>query len=142
MAGIARQGGNEHLTFSPIVSSVTIGSGLHVHFSLQDLEGRERNSIDGARISVPAGAFLAGILGNLPSLTAFNSPSLISAERYSPPRWTAYFNNLGMMDRRAAIPITRLGSGSPNIHFELRRRTPVPALTWCSVPWSMPESKD
>ena len=111
---------DEHLTFSPIVSSVTIGSGLHVHFSLQDLEGRERNSIDGARISVPAGAFLAGILGNLPSLTAFNSPSLISAERYSPPRWTAYFNNLGMMDRRAAIRITRLGSGSPNIHFELR----------------------
>jgi glutamine synthetase len=110
----------ENLTFSPIINTVTIGSGLHVHFSLKDLEGRDRNSVDGVRISMPAGAFLAGILGNLPSLTAFNSPSLISSERYSPPRWSAYFNNLGMMDRRAAIRITRLGSGSPDIHFELR----------------------
>ena len=110
----------EPLSFSPIISPVTIGSGLHVHFSLNDLNGREKNSEEGARVSQPAGSFLAGILGNLPSLTAFNSPSLISTERYSPPRWSAYFNNLGMMDRRAAIRITRLGSGSPDIHFELR----------------------
>ncbi len=111
---------DERITFSPIINSETIGSGLHVHFSLHDLQGNPLNSSEGTLVSTISGAFVSGILGHLPSLLGFNSPSLISPERYKPPRWTAYFNNLGMQDRRAAIRISRLGEGSPGIHFELR----------------------
>lgn len=111
---------DKRITFSPIIRADTIGSGLHAHFSLRDLQGNPLNSAEGSLLSAKSGAFVSGILGHLPSLLGFNSPSLISPERYNPPRWSAYFNNLGMQDRRAAIRISRLGEGSPGIHFELR----------------------
>tara|TARA_B100001750_G_scaffold237467_1_gene242629 strand:- start:662 stop:1942 length:1281 start_codon:yes stop_codon:yes gene_type:complete len=108
------------ITFSPLISKEKVGSGLHVHFSLCDQDGININEDEKHQISQTAGAFLSGILKHLNALTAFTSPSFISGLRYQPPRWTAYFNNFAIQDRKAAIRQTFLGDGLETFHFEFR----------------------
>ena len=108
------------ITYSPLVSENKVGSGLHVHFSICDREGTNINADANHQISKQAGAFLSGILKHLNALIAFTSPSLISGMRYQPPRWTAYFNNFALQDRKAAIRQTYLGDGPEPFHFEFR----------------------
>jgi len=108
------------ITYSPLVSENKVGSGLHVHFSICDRKGTNINADANHQISKQAGAFLSGILKHLNALIAFTSPSLISGMRYQPPRWTAYFNNFALQDRKAAIRQTCLGDGPEPFHFEFR----------------------
>ena len=109
-----------HLSFSPIVDQAKVGSGLHIHFSLRKLNGQPCNLDTNDKVSELAGAFLNGLLGHLAALLAFTSPSVISPMRYKPPRWTAYYNNFAVADRKAAIRMTQIGDGEQATHFEMR----------------------
>jgi len=109
-----------HLSFSPIVDQAKVGSGLHIHFSLRKLNGQPCNLDSKGKVSELSGAFLNGLLGHLGGLLAFTSPSVISPMRYRPPRWTAYYNNFAVADRKAAIRLTEMGEGNQATHFELR----------------------
>ena len=109
-----------HLSFSPIVDQAKVGSGLHIHFSLRKLNGQPCNLDTNDKVSELAGAFLNGLLGHLAALLAFTSPSVISPMRYKPPRWTAYYNNFAVADRKAAIRMTQIGEGDQATHFEMR----------------------
>ena len=109
-----------HLSFSPIVDQAKVGSGLHIHFSLRKLNGQPCNLDTNDKVSELAGSFLNGLLGHLAALLAFTSPSVISPMRYKPPRWTAYYNNFAVADRKAAIRMTQIGEGDQATHFEMR----------------------
>ena len=108
------------ISFSPLISKEKVGSGLHVHFSLCDKDGTNINAGENKQLSPKAGSFISGILKHLNALTAFSSPSFISGLRYQPPRWTAYFNNFAVQDRKAAVRQTYLGEGTEPFHFEFR----------------------
>ena len=108
------------ISFSPLISKDKVGSGLHVHFSLCDKDGTNINAGENKQLTPQAGSFISGILKHLNALTAFSSPSFISGLRYQPPRWTAYFNNFAVQDRKAAVRQTYLGEGTEPFHFEFR----------------------
>lgn len=120
VADLLAQRKERRLSFSPIVDPGKVGSGLHVHFSLQGTDGSPRNCDPSGKPSAQASSFLQGILGHIEAVLAFSSPSVISAMRYRPPRWTAYFNNFAEQDRKAAIRMTRIGEGPESTHFEFR----------------------
>ena len=108
------------ISFSPLISKDKVGSGLHVHFSLCDKDGTNINAGENKKLTPQAGSFISGILKHLNALTAFSSPSFISGLRYQPPRWTAYFNNFAVQDRKAAVRQTYLGVGTEPFQFEFR----------------------
>ena len=118
---------DETATFTPIRDPASVGNGVHVHFSLSDLEGRPvtHDANGPAGLSSHAGAFSAGILKYLDSILAFTAPSVISYQRLTPHRWSAAFNNLGYRDREAALricPVSGLSPESTERQFNLEFR--------------------
>jgi glutamine synthetase len=103
---VARRQGR-HASFSPLVTPKVVGNGVHIHFSLFDGEGRPVLH-DPARpggLSEVGGSFAAGVLRHLPALCALTAPSVISATRLAPHRWSAGFTTLGLQNREAAVRI-------------------------------------
>jgi len=94
-------------SFSPLVTRGVAGNGVHIHFSLQDREGRpvtwdpERPG----ELSEAAGSFAAGILRHVRALCALTAPSVISYDRLKPHSWSAFWGNLGLRDREALLRI-------------------------------------
>jgi glutamine synthetase len=103
---VARRQGR-HASFSPLVTPKVVGNGVHVHFSLYDGEGRPVLHDEGrpGQLSEIGGSFAAGVLRHLPALCALTAPSVISAARLAPHRWSAGFTTLGLQNREAAIRI-------------------------------------
>jgi glutamine synthetase len=94
-------------TFAPILGKGAVGNGVHIHFSLEDLDGTPR-SFDAAAqdgVSAVAGRFLGGILQHGRALCAITAPSAISYERLRPNAWSASSTNLGTRDREAFVRI-------------------------------------
>ena len=96
-----------HLSFSPVVTRGIVGNGVHIHFSLTDLEGRPVSYALGSpgKLSDVQAAFAAGILRHAPALCALTAPSPISYERLKPHSWSAYYANIADRDREALIRI-------------------------------------
>lgn len=115
----------ERVTFTPVLEAGGVGNGMHLHMSLADAEGRNV-SYDPAGpggLSDRAGAFVAGILHHLPSITAFTAPSVISYARLIPHRWSAFYNNLGYRDREASVRICPIADDDDLVaktNFEVR----------------------
>jgi len=114
-------------SFSPLVTPGIVGNGVHIHFSLEDLDGRPL-SFDPAApdgVSEVAGRFLAGIIRHGPALCALVAPSVISYARLRPHSWSASETNLGWRDREAFVRICPV-SDTPGaevaarFNFELR----------------------
>ena len=102
-------------SFAPIVDPAGVGNGVHVHFSLNDLQGNPVNH-DAAGpqgVSDIAGGFIAGILKYMPALVAMTASSVPSHLRLTPHRWSAAFNNLGLRDREAGVRICPVFSARP-----------------------------
>jgi glutamine synthetase len=123
---VARREGRR-ASFTPIVAPEQVGNGVHVHFSLIDEAGRPAG-YDEARagnVSEVMGRFAAGVLRQLPSLTAFTAPTLVSYMRLVPGHWSAGFNAMGIRNREAALrvaPIWRGPGGDPARQFNLEFR--------------------
>jgi glutamine synthetase len=93
--------------FSPILDPTSVGSGVHVHFSLLDKAGKSVTA-DAALpggVSARTGSFVAGILRHMPALCALTAPSAISYTRLTPHRWSAGFNCYGYRNREAGVRI-------------------------------------
>jgi glutamine synthetase len=103
---VARRQGR-HASFSPLVTPQVVGNGVHIHFSLDDGEGRPVLHDDArpGQLSAIGGSFAAGVLRHLPALCALTAPSVISAARLVPHRWSAGFTTLGVQNREAAVRI-------------------------------------
>lgn len=117
----------QKISFTPILSPHSVGSGVHVHMSLRHTDGRPATYDPNgpSEFSAGAGAFVAGILKYVGAFVAISAPSVISYVRLTPHHWSAAFNNLGYRDREATVricPVTaRDETGkAEQFHFEFR----------------------
>lgn len=133
-------------SFTPILHPGAVGNGVHLHFSLLEVETGQPINHDPAKphgIAARAGSFLAGILDKLPALTALTAASTISYQRLIPHRWSAAFNNLGFRDREAAVRVcpvfeTADADTAAQFHFEYRAADAAasPYLLLGAVVWA------
>lgn len=141
---IARHYGHK-ATFTPVMANGAVGNGTHIHFSLQDLEGRPINYDTNApyEIGEIAGHFLAGIVRDMPALIALTAPSAVSYERLKPHRWSPTCTNIGDKDREAAIrlaPIPTYAGSDPvaacNFEYRACDAAASPYLALGALAWA------
>lgn len=116
------------VSFTPILRPDAVGNGVHVHFSLFKAADGAPVNHDPAHphgLSGQAGAFISGILRQLPAITAVTAAATISYLRLTPNRWSAAYNNLGYRDREAGVRIcpvfqTAGADITKQYHFEFR----------------------
>src|SRR6185437_5236405 len=84
-----------------------VGSGVHIHMSLQDASGAPMtygpNGPMG--LSMPAQHFCAGVLEHLPAICAITAPSPVSYLRLTPNRWAPTLIDIVQQDRGAAMRV-------------------------------------
>ena len=124
-------------SFTPMAAPGGVGSGVHIHMSLVDPEGRPAfyDPDRPGRMSLLAARFAAGILEHLPALCAFTAPSVVSYLRLGPHHWSAAFGTMSERDREATIripPLVELSGGDPARQFNLEFRAADAAA--CSAP--------
>jgi len=94
-------------SFAPIMKPGGVGNGVHIHFSLEDKNGKplsyDPNGSNG--VSAVAAPFIAGILAHGRALCAVTAPSRISYDRLRPNAWSASVTNLGVRDREALVRV-------------------------------------
>jgi glutamine synthetase len=93
--------------FSPILDPNGTGSGVHIHFSFKDKDGRPATyDPAGAYGLTPvAQNFMAGVLKHLPAITAITAPSPVSYFRLRPNRWAPTWTYIADRDREACLRI-------------------------------------
>ena len=101
------------VTFAPVIGVDSGTNGVHIHFSLRDLDGQPAtHDYDGdCGLSSAAQSFAAGIIDHLPALTAITAPSVVSYLRLQPHSWSAAYTIFGVQNREAALrvaPIPRI----------------------------------
>ena len=130
---VSLAGSRRHASFTPVRAPGGIGSGVHIHFSLWDLEGRPVLYHRGAPggLSAIGAAFASGVAAHMPALCALTAPSVISYERLQPHRWSAAYTCLGERNREAALRICPvLGRDDSEIarQFNLEWRAAAPTM--------------
>jgi glutamine synthetase len=114
-------------SFAPVVTRGIVGNGVHIHFSLEDLNGVpvSYDPAAPAGLAAETAAFAAGILRHVRAVCALTAPSLLSYERLRPHAWSAYWGNLGLRDREALLRICPLPTAAdidpaPRFNLEFR----------------------
>lgn len=120
-------GHDREMTFTPVPVAGDGGSGVHVHFGLNDLGGDTLvfDADRPGRISTKAAKFAAGIVRYAPSLTAFFAPLVVSYQRLRPHNWSTAASFLGLQNREALLRIVPTNEidgqdPRPQLHFEFR----------------------
>ena len=115
------------VSFSPRVTPDGLGSGVHIHFSLWDQNGKpvSHDPSIAFGISTVAGQFLSGIVRHMPALCAFTAPAPVSYLRLVSHAWTGVWSNVGLRDREAGLRICPTFGTSPEavarqFNFEYR----------------------
>jgi glutamine synthetase len=92
-------------SFSPVVLPSGLGNGCHLHFSLWNKAGDNLfaggNSV--AELTGEGESFLAGVLADLPALTALACATTPSYERLKPQHWSGAYACWGQENREAAL---------------------------------------
>ncbi len=93
--------------FSPKPIADNVGSGVHIHMSLWDGNGRPATYSPGEPmdLSKQAQHFAAGILHHLPAICAVTAPSPVSYLRLVPNAWAPTAIDLVRQDRGACLRI-------------------------------------
>jgi glutamine synthetase len=128
--------------FAPILDPDGIGNGTHIHFSLRDTADQPV-LFDPARpwrIGERGEGFVAGILDNLPLLTAITAPSAASYYRLQPDRWAPTWANLGLQDRGASLRVCPI-FGQPaahnfNVEYRVADAAASPYLALGALVWA------
>jgi len=130
---------------SPILHPDGVGSGTHIHWSLQTTDGvpvtYDPAGLHG--MSAAAEAFSAGLLAHLPALVAVTAPSGASYVRLRPNRWAPTSVDLGVQDRGSALRICPVAQGSAdsiarqfNIEYRVADATASPYLALGALVWA------
>ncbi|OLF54399.1 glutamine synthetase family protein [Pseudomonas chlororaphis] len=138
---IARQLGHG-VSFAPKTGEKAVCNGVHLHLSLQDLDGApvlyDEHSANG--LSRLGRQWAAGVLKYLPALCAFSAPTPISYARLQPHHWSASYACLGQRNREASLricPTVSIG-GRPvapqyNLEFRALDATASPHLAMAAL---------
>jgi glutamine synthetase len=90
-------------SFSPQVAEGT-GNGAHLHLSVWDGDVNLLGGGGGPAGMTPTGeSFVAGMLDELPALTAISAPTVLSYLRLQPHHWSGAMQCWGIENREAAI---------------------------------------
>ncbi len=114
-------------SFAPKTDPASVGSGVHIHFSLRD-RGGDPVTYDAngpAGLSPRAASFCAGILRHLPAMTALTASSVSSYYRLRPHNWSSSYTWLGDKDREATLricPTVSIGGRDPSKSFNIEYR--------------------
>lgn len=92
---------------APMLAPDGTGNGTHIHFSLQDAQGRPAMPEPGAPFGLSAvgASFVAGVLEHLPALCALTAPSVASYYRLTPNKWAPTWAVLLEQDRGSALRV-------------------------------------
>ncbi len=115
-------------TFTPLLNADHAGNGVHIHFSLVDLDGEPvlYDETQPGRLSELGGRFAAGILLHASALIALTAPSPISSLRLAPHHWSAGAVCLGLQNRETLLrlpPVVSFGGAEEaarQLHLEYR----------------------
>lgn len=114
-------------SFSPVVEPGQTGNGVHVHFGLDDADGRNLifDPARPSRLSELGGRFAAGVLRHARALAALYAPLTISYLRLRPSHWSSAGVFLGLHNREALLrlcPTIEIDGRdpAPQLHFEFR----------------------
>ena len=110
-------------TFVPKVIADQAGNGTHIHFSLNDKNGRNLTpSTDKPNeVSELMGHFIAGVLEHLPAIMAISTGTTNSLRRVVPGAWCGSYRCWGYENREAAVRVPFNASGAVNpTHVELK----------------------
>ncbi|CAF3744600.1 unnamed protein product [Rotaria socialis] len=116
-----------HASFSPQPHVGATSSGVHLHLSIQDLDGKSIMYEKGRRydLSELGEHWAAGVLHHLPALCALTAPTPVSYMRLKPHHWSSAYACLGYRNREAAIricPTVSLGYRSIADQYNLEYR--------------------
>jgi len=128
--------------FSPLRAPGEVTNGVHLHLSLQSLDGAPLfyDAEQPDNLSQTARHWAAGVLRHLPALCALSAPTAVSYLRLKPHHWSAAYACLGLRNREAALricPVVSLG-GKPlarqfNLEFRPMDATASPHLAMAAV---------
>ena len=103
----------QHATFMGKPWNDEGGSGFHLHFSVEDLKGKNVMHDGGEHLSAVGKNMIAGILKHAHALTAICNPTINAFKRLGPDTLAPYRANWGLDNRSAMIRIPpERGSGT------------------------------
>ncbi|MDX6744894.1 glutamine synthetase family protein [Actinocorallia sp. A-T 12471] len=125
-------------SFSPLVSAAGVGNGWHLHTSVSRDGVNLLSGGDGPHGLTPEGAaYLAGILRDLPAVTAITAPSIPSLHRLRPGYFSSAYAFWGVENREAAlrfVPATGLlGAAHANVELKPSDASANPYLALAAV---------
>ncbi len=123
------------VSFAPMVGLETAGNGWHLHTSVRR---KGRNLLSGEGVPGDEGAaYLAGLLRDLPALTAITAPSVPSTMRLRPGYFAGAYAFWGVENREAPlryVPGTSLlGDGHANVELKTSDASANPYLALTAV---------
>jgi len=130
---------------APMVTADGVGSGTHIHWSLQTASGEPSTYAPAGLhgLSDVAEQFTAGLLCHLPALVAVTVPSAVSYYRLRPGRWAPTEVDLGVQDRGSAVRICPVYATSEatvarqfNVEFRVADATASPYLALGVLVWA------
>ncbi len=116
-------------SFAPVTTTDGAGNGWHLHSSLTDaatgrnaLTGDDSNGGDEHGLSAVGRGYVAGLLRDLPGVTAVTAPSSGSLLRRRPGYWAGAYRFWGVENREAALrlvpPSWMLGTEVTNVELK------------------------
>jgi glutamine synthetase len=125
-------------SYAPLLEQGTVGNGWHLHTSISR---NGTNLLSGGTghqgLTTDGGAYLAGLLRDLPAIVAVSAPSLCSLQRLRPGYWSGAYTFWGVENREAAlrlVPSTPLlGANHANIELKPSDASANPYLALAAV---------
>jgi len=130
-------------SFAPVPTLEGAGNGWHLHTSLTDV-ATGANALTGVEgdtdehgLSAVGRGYLAGLLRELPGITAIAAPSTGSLLRRRPGYWAGAFGFWGVENREAALRLVPssplLGAGHTNVELKACDASANPYLALATV---------
>lgn len=122
--------------FAPMVTADGVGNGWHLHTSVY---AGERNLLAGDERGPgePGAGYLAGLLRDLPAITAITAPSVPSSSRLRPGFFSSAYQFWGVHNREAALRYvpssTLLGADAANVELKPSDASANPHLSLAVV---------
>jgi glutamine synthetase len=108
------------VSFAPLVTAEGVGNGWHVHSSLW--RGGENLLVGDPYPSQQGASYIAGLLRDLPAITAVSAPSVPSLARLRPGYFASAYAFWGIENREAALRYVPSGElvGAAQANVELK----------------------